>query len=256
MTGGNGNDTYVVDIVGDTVTELSGEGIDTVLSSISYTLGDNLEKLVLTGIHVINGVGNALNNTLKGNVVANSLTGDAGSDTLNGGNGKDVFTGGLGKDKIVLTETVAATDTVKIATGESKVATYDTVTGFALGNGLVTKGMDQLDLSSTVIAANTVGVNGINSGVIRSHAVNNGIISFDDANTYSTALTLTVGNLNNVFSYLQSNIKASQTVAFNTLGNTYVFQDGGANDTLVQLTGITASNLNTSGLVADGVWLV
>ena len=57
MTGGDGNDTYVVDNVGDTVTELAGEGFDTVRSSISYTLGADVERLVLTD-SAANGTGN------------------------------------------------------------------------------------------------------------------------------------------------------------------------------------------------------
>ncbi len=50
MYGGQGNDTYVVGQVGDTAYELKDEGIDAVLSSVSYDLtGQYIEKLTLTG---------------------------------------------------------------------------------------------------------------------------------------------------------------------------------------------------------------
>ena len=49
LIGGAGNDTYVVDSAGDEVTEAADEGADTVRSSISYTIGANVENLTLTG---------------------------------------------------------------------------------------------------------------------------------------------------------------------------------------------------------------
>ncbi|WP_443113122.1 C39 family peptidase [Herbaspirillum seropedicae] len=48
MIGGQGNDRYFVDNVGDRVIEEAGEGIDTVYSSVSMTLGANVENLTLT----------------------------------------------------------------------------------------------------------------------------------------------------------------------------------------------------------------
>jgi Ca2+-binding RTX toxin-like protein len=98
MIGGLGNDTFVVDNVGDLVTENVSAGTDTVSSSISYTLSDNLENLILTGALAINGAGNASNNVLTGNAAINVLTGGAGNDTLNGGAGADTLVGGLGND--------------------------------------------------------------------------------------------------------------------------------------------------------------
>ncbi|RJF86640.1 calcium-binding protein [Oleomonas cavernae] len=94
MTGGTNNDVYVVDSVGDVVTELAGEGDDHVLSSITFTLGANFENLSLAGADAINGTGNDGVNSLNGNGAANILTGGLGSDTIDGRGGDDIIIGG------------------------------------------------------------------------------------------------------------------------------------------------------------------
>ncbi|MFN3465333.1 MAG: calcium-binding protein, partial [Terricaulis sp.] len=86
-----GNDYYIVDNVGDTVTELSGEGTDTVQSSVSFTLSDHVDRLLLSGAGNINGAGNAQDNLIWGNGGANTLDGGLGADTLTGGAGADTF---------------------------------------------------------------------------------------------------------------------------------------------------------------------
>lgn len=98
LVGGLGGDTYVLDNIGDVVTELANEGYDKVISSFDYTLGDNLEALILTGSENLTGTGNALNNTLVGNGGDNLLLGGAGNDSIKGGAGNDTLSGGDGDD--------------------------------------------------------------------------------------------------------------------------------------------------------------
>ncbi len=91
MTGGAGDDTYIVDSTGDLITENANLGNDTVESSITYSLGDNLENLTLTGTTDLNGTGNSLNNLITGNGGHNILNGGSGDDTLSGGLGNDTY---------------------------------------------------------------------------------------------------------------------------------------------------------------------
>ncbi|MEN3109662.1 calcium-binding protein [Uliginosibacterium paludis] len=110
MAGGLGDDAYVVDDVGDVITEATGEGIDTVSSSLSITLSSNVENLLLVGNSNIDATGNEEANVIQGNSDANriiglgggdELKGDAGDDALDGGSGDDFLDGGLGIDTLV-----------------------------------------------------------------------------------------------------------------------------------------------------------
>jgi len=102
MLGGAGDDIYIADNVGDAVTELAGEGVDEVRSSVSYSLGNDVENLALTGTSAINGTGNSLANLITGNGASNTLSGGAGNDTLNGGAGADSMAGGEGDDSFIV----------------------------------------------------------------------------------------------------------------------------------------------------------
>ncbi len=91
MQGGQGDDAYFVNARGDVVSESENEGNDSVFSSVSYALGNNLENLTLMGASAIKGAGNTLDNVLTGNNGANILDGGVGADTLVGGLGNDMY---------------------------------------------------------------------------------------------------------------------------------------------------------------------
>ncbi|MCA3444469.1 MAG: Ig family protein, partial [Rhodobacter sp.] len=100
-------------------TEAAGAGTDTVRSSVTLTLGANLENLVLTGTAAINGTGNSGANVLTGNNAANTLDGGGGADTLAGGAGQDSYHYGIGDgiDTIHDGGTDGAIDTVQFRAG-------------------------------------------------------------------------------------------------------------------------------------------
>jgi serralysin len=126
------------------VIELAGEGLDTVLSSINYTLGANVENLTLTGT-ARTGTGNGLDNVLKGNALANELFGGAGNDVLIGGDGIDRLTGGAGADTFV-----AELNSTTVATKHGQLS-IDMILDFSSAQG------DRIDLSGIDADVTTAG---------------------------------------------------------------------------------------------------
>ncbi|MCW3849418.1 hypothetical protein OF829_19445 [Sphingomonas sp. LB-2] len=100
MYGGRGDDTFYVDDDGDLAVEYGGEGHDTVISSITYSLaGQYIEDLFLQCGADIDGTGNSLANTLIGNCGDNVLSGMDGNDKIYGDGGYDTLIGGNGADE-------------------------------------------------------------------------------------------------------------------------------------------------------------
>jgi Ca2+-binding RTX toxin-like protein len=178
MFGGAGDDLYRVDELGDVVSEesvaagIDDGGIDTVESTISYTLGTFVEKLTLTGASNIDATGNSLANTIKGNDAANVLSGMAGDDdlrgnggddTLIGGAGKDNLTGGSGADVFVFGNADAgSTDkVVDFASGTDRLRFYASDYGLSEGSGLIG---GALDLSYFAVISGTQ-----NQGTVSGH---------------------------------------------------------------------------------------
>jgi trimeric autotransporter adhesin len=150
MEGKAGSDTYIVDSVGDTVIEVEeldelGENPelqgfdeslvllspgDRVQSSLTWTLGDFVEFLTLTGTAALNGTGNSHDNMLIGNAGANTLMGLDGNDYLAGGAGADTLIGGLGNDVYV----IGAGDTIMEAADQGQDDVWSAITHTLLPN--------------------------------------------------------------------------------------------------------------------------
>ncbi len=240
MSGGAGDDTYVVDVAGDIVTELTNEGTDTVQSAITYTLGNNVENLTLTGTAAINGTGNALDNVLTGNSGANVLTGGAGNDIYVVGTGDTV------------TEAASAgTDTVQSTITWTLGANVENLT--LTGTGAINGTGNALD---NVLIGNS-GVNVLTGGAGNDiYVVGTGDTVTEAASagtdTVQSAIAWTLGaNLENLTLTGSAAINGTGNTADNTLagnsanntltglgGNdTYLYSRGGGQDTIVDNAG-------------------
>ena len=162
LIGGFGNDTYIVDNARDVVSENSGEGIDTVQASVSYTLSGYVENLTLTGTANINGTGSVDANYLLGNSGNNSLSGSAGDDTLDGGTGKtDTLVGGTGNDLYL----VNSASTVLVENGSEGIDTVQSSISYTLANYF-----ENLTLTGT---GNLSGTGTIDNNLITGNSGNN-----------------------------------------------------------------------------------
>jgi Ca2+-binding RTX toxin-like protein len=134
--GGAGDDLYIVDNPNDAVVENADGGTDRIAAWLDFTLGDNVENLILKGGGDLSGTGNARGNEIFGNDGNNILYGGAGTHTEPGITGSDLLRGGAGNDLFVFR-----------ALSDSLVSSSrDVIRDFLIG-------ADQIDL--TAIDANT-----------------------------------------------------------------------------------------------------
>ena len=139
MAGGAGNDTYVVDDVGDVITEALSAGTDLVKSSVTHALGLNVENLTQTGSSNIDATGNGLVNALTGNYGNNRLDGGFGADKMTGSYGDDTYVVDNTKDKV--TELAGqGTDTIETSLATYSLANLAAVENLTYDNGVAVDG--------------------------------------------------------------------------------------------------------------------
>jgi Ca2+-binding RTX toxin-like protein len=173
-----GDDTYIVDVLGDSVIEFAGEGTDTVRASVaSFTLRDHVENLIYTGTGDFIGVGSdGTNNSIQGDAGADQLNGMGGNDIIIGGSGADLLQGGSGNDQFRYNGGETGLDRIiDFVSGSDKIALS--------GTGFVHTATVAFISSGAPVAATT------NSTFL--YNVNNGIVSYDaDGNGAGTAVQI------------------------------------------------------------------
>ncbi len=151
LTGGIGDDVYILDNAGDAAVEAPGEGSDGVYVTVNYTLAsgtdvETLSTLDWNGTAALDLAGNGIANWLIGNAGANQLRsgggndiieGKGGDDLLDGGAGADHLAGGLGNDVYILDNAGDGTDAI-----------YATAS-YALNTGAEVESLSTLDWGST-----------------------------------------------------------------------------------------------------------
>lgn len=257
MTGGDGNDIYVVDNASDRVVETntSTSQIDTVQASVSWTLGANLENLVLTGVSAINGTGNERHNFITGNAANNVLDGAAGDDSMSGGDGNDTYYVDNADDSVIETNSNAVSGGVD--------SVHSSLGAYTLGNNV-----ERLYIDSTG-AANGTG-NALDNTLF-SGAGNNVLDGRDGIDTVSYERALSGVTVNLSTSAQQNTVGSGlDTLKFfeNLTGSAYadslsgnsaanVLNGGAGNDTLVggsgddRLIGGAGTDNLTGGTGAD-----
>ena len=142
MTGGLGNDFYLVDSTSDQVFEAGGGGLDIVQTTVSFTLAAEVETLIGSGTGAIDLTGNIGNNSIFGTGAANRIDGGLGADQMAGGTGNDTYVvdnagdrvdeaGNAGFDTVLASASVTLANTSEIELLQA--ATLASTVAMALG---------------------------------------------------------------------------------------------------------------------------
>ncbi len=226
LIGGIGNDSYTVDNAADVVVELADEGIDLVNASVSHTLADNVENLILTSSAAIDATGNALDNLLTGNSAINILAGGLGNDWLDGKAGADTLIGGTGDD-------------VYVVDNAGDVTTEYADEGIDLVRSSIAHTLAAHVENLTLIGGSITGTGNTLDNVITGSAGNNTLTGDGGSDTLDGKA-------------------GTDTLIGGTGGDTYLFGAGYGKDSIRE-NDATAGNVDAAqflaGIGADQIWL-
>jgi hypothetical protein len=250
---------------GITLTIDAGNLVGTAAETHSIVTGSAADTVTFSGDITYVGVAGAAQGTIvistrAGDDTISVTTGTSAGTTSTTGQFLTI-TGGTGADSTTLSgingDAVAtATAVFVVASGDSgtTVGTFDKITGFGLGAEATGTVADRIDFAGAGAVA-TLG-SSTDFGTILSHALTNGVATFDDVATHTTALTISSTNLADVVGYLAANTATADAVAFRyddnndgVLDATMVYSNQAA-DSLVQLVGTTVLGVSATTTIA------
>ncbi|WP_230414266.1 beta strand repeat-containing protein [Collimonas silvisoli] len=258
LIGNSGNDTFVVDNIGDTVSELGSTGRSTVLTSVNYyVLPANIQNLTGTGSANLILIGNYLNDVITGNTGADTLVAGAGNDTLISGSGNDTLVAGSGQNTLIggaggdtfsgnAGTAAAGATTYVVNAGDGDIRINNSASNDVLefGSGITSSSINASSTGTGSATVVTLTISGGKSVVINSPAFTR--VSFADGTT-ATLATLLAQSLTAVASAVSIVMPATVTKLTltgtasisgtgNSLADTIIANSG--NDTLIAGSGV------------------
>lgn len=160
-----------------------------------------------------------------------------------------VITGGLGADTITKVGTNSTTAKsvaiFNIVDGDSLAASRDKIVGFDLAVSATSLLGDVLNFDTATVAT---ALTSTDAGTILTHAISNGIVTFDTAAVFGTAKIINTNNLADALAYLVANVTATETAAF-----AYDSNNDGTNDSTIVFNNATLDSVVEVNVVALGV---
>lgn len=253
VSGGAGNDTYIVTGLGNQIIDASG--VDTVKSDVSFSnqflpsfvggiASGGIEVIELTGSLNIDAIGSAL--SLGGGT--ETLRGNSGNNVLEGSGGNDIVEGGAGNDTLVVYADVAPTQTMfqkyALATGKMSLTGGADQDTFWIGKAYLgnhSSGLNQLTLTDF-----THGVDTLRLGISTTASAPTVL------NTLTATASDTLTTLLNKAS-LAGSATAPVLTQFAFAGNTYLVLDQNSATTFTASTDLAISLTGTPGLTLSDV---
>jgi trimeric autotransporter adhesin len=240
LVGGSGNETFIVSDPSTVINVSAGVGHDTVLSSVSYTVPNNVSVLTLTG-----------NLSL-------TATGNAGSDLITGNSAGDIFIDGAGADTFVGNANIVGyPDTFYVNNTNDVVRVSSSLPGgdgaiYSTANYTLPTNVDALILN----ASNIVGTgNSQNDNlVIGNNSYNDTLISgsgIDQISANANGSLIVINNSADAISALGS-VDTIQSAVSATLGGGSASYFGGNFWNLTGSASIVADFQNNAGIQITG----